>query len=120
MELLQANVVDCLEYRILALAGEIDASVKTMLLSRVLGLLGDGETPLIIDMAGVEFCDSTGLSVAVRARRRAAESGCVLAFCGLNERLGKIFRVTGLDQFVSLYPTLTDAALALTGASRRG
>jgi hypothetical protein len=50
MELLEANVVDCLEYRILALAGEIDYSVKDRLLARIVDLLDRGPTPLVIDI----------------------------------------------------------------------
>jgi anti-sigma B factor antagonist len=115
MELLEANVVDCLDYRILALAGEIDASVRDDLLAGIVHLIDAERSPLLIDMTGVRFCDSTGLTVAVTARRHAAESGRRLAFYGLNERVGEIFRVTGMDRFVTVYPTLVDARRAITG-----
>jgi anti-sigma B factor antagonist len=118
MELLEANVVDCLEYRILALAGEIDYSVKDRLLARIVDLLDRGPTPLVIDMTGVKFCDSTGLTVAVNAKRHAAACGCLLAFCGLGNRVANVFRVTGLDKFVAVYPTLSEAARALTASDQ--
>lgn len=119
MELLEASVVDCLEYRILVLAGEIDASVKDELLARITDLIDHDRTPLLIDMTGVKFCDSSGLTVAVRARRHAAASGNRLAFCGLTSRVGEVFRITGMDRFVAVYPTLADAAQAITNPGRR-
>jgi anti-sigma B factor antagonist len=119
MELLQANVVDCLHYRILVLHGEIDASVKDQLQDRVLGLLNGSGMPLLIDMTGVKFCDSTGLAVALAANRQATETGCKLAFCGLSERVGKVFQVTGMDRLVAVYPTLTEASQALTSSPKK-
>src|ERR671931_2379702 len=98
-KLLEANVVDCLEYRILVLVGEIDLSVEEQLRSQVIDLLVPGGVPLLIDMTGVKFCDSTGLNVAVDAKRHADSCGCRLVFFGLSERVEKLFRVTGLDQF---------------------
>jgi anti-sigma B factor antagonist len=118
MELLEASVVDCLEYRILALSGEIDASVRDELLARIIDLIDQGRTPLLIDMAGVKFCDSTGLTVAISARRHAAASGGHVAFCGLSKRVGEVFRVTGVDRFVAVYPTLAAATQAVTGPDR--
>ena len=113
-KLLEANVVDCLEYRILVLVGEIDLSVGEGLLAQVANLLGTGDVPLLIDMTGVRFCDSTGLNVAVQAKRHADATGCVLAFFGLSERVDKLFKVTGVDRLVATYPNLQGAATAVT------
>jgi anti-sigma B factor antagonist len=113
MKLLKASVVDCLDYRILVLAGEIDLSVGDTLRAQVLDLLQVGGVPLLIDMTGVRFCDSTGLNVAVDAKRQADSCGCALVFFGLSERVEKVFRVTGLDRLIATYPTLPEAAKAL-------
>jgi anti-sigma B factor antagonist len=113
-KLLEANVVDCLEYRILVLVGEIDLSVGEWLLAQIVGLLHAGEVPLLIDMTGVRFCDSTGLNVAVDAKRQANACGCTMVFFGLSERVEKLFRITGLDRLIETHPTLSDAAEAVT------
>ena len=113
-KLLEANVVDCLEYRILVLVGEIDLSVGEDLLAQIVGLLTGDDVPLLIDMTGVRFCDSTGLNVAVEAKRHADSHGCSLAFFGLSERVEKLFRITGLDRLISTYPTLREAAGMVT------
>ncbi len=119
-KILDANVVDCLEYRILVLVGEIDVSVGDTLRTQITDLLSDGAAPLLIDMAGVRFCDSTGLNIAVDAKRHADACGCALAFFGLSERVEKLFRVTGLDQYIAHYPTLAEAASAVTDPINAG
>jgi anti-sigma B factor antagonist len=113
-KLLEANVVDCLEYRILVLVGEIDLSVGEWLLAQIVGLLRGGEVPLLIDMTGVRFCDSTGLNVAVDAKRHADACGCTLVLFGLSERVEKLFRITALDRLIQTYPTLSEAAASVT------
>jgi anti-anti-sigma factor len=113
-KLLEANVVDCLEYRILVLVGEIDLSVGEWLLAQIVGLLRGGEVPLLIDMTGVRFCDSTGLNVAVDAKRQADACGCTIVFFGLSERVEKLFRITALDRLIDTHPTLSEAAAAVT------
>jgi anti-sigma B factor antagonist len=119
-KLLEANVVDCLEYRILVLVGEIDLSVGEGLLAQIVGLLRSGDVPLLIDMTGVRFCDSTGLNVAVDAKRHADACGCTLVFFGLSERVEKLFRITALDRLIDTYPTLGEAAGAVTGPIATG
>jgi anti-sigma B factor antagonist len=113
-KLLEANVVDCLEYRILVLVGEIDLSVGEWLLAKIVGLLRGGDVPLLIDMTGVRFCDSTGLNVAVDAKRHADACGCTLMFFGLSERVEKLFQITAIDRLIQTYPTLGEAAAAVT------
>jgi anti-sigma B factor antagonist len=98
----------------LVLVGEIDLSVGDELRTRIIGLLPGNGVPLLVDMTGVRFCDSTGLNVAVDAKRHADACGCALAFFGLGERVEKLFQVTGLEQFIPIYPTLDDAVQAVT------
>ena len=119
-KLLETNVVDCLAYRILVLVGEIDLSVGDELRTRVIDLLPGNGVPLLVDMTGVRFCDSTGLNVAVDAKRHADACGCALVFFGLSERVEKLFRVTGLEQFIAIYPTLPEAVRAVTGTISAG
>lgn len=115
---LETNLVDCLDCRILILAGEIDVHTGPRLRSRIFDLLDENTSPLLIDMTGVAFCDSAGLAVAAAAQRHARERGCPLALVGLSARVNRVFQVTGLDRFVATYPTLADAARDLTESDR--
>jgi len=109
----QIRLTDCLKYRILALAGDLDHFSATQLRERLHSLIAQGEVPLIVDMSGVTFCDSTGLGLAVFATKRALSYGGQVAFVGLAGQVADRFRLTRIDQFVTTYPSLDTAIDAL-------
>jgi anti-sigma B factor antagonist len=52
---------------------------------------------VVIDASGLGFCDSTGLSVLVRAHDDAEGRGLNLVLRDLSEPLRELLRLTGLD-----------------------
>ena len=115
---LHTDVVVGDAYRVLVLSGEIDAATGPTLRTLTFDLVERSNLPLLVDMTGVTFCDSTGLNIAAAVRRHAQAKNCPVAFFGFNQRVRKVFRVTGMDQFVPTYATLADAAADLVGDSR--
>ena len=67
----------------------------------------------MVDLTGVTFLDSTGLGVIVKALKRTREADGTLAVATESERVLKVFRITGLDGVVPLFP---DVAAAVTAA----
>ena len=98
-------------YTVLAISGEFDLYGAPGLRSRIGDLFDSGHRRLIVDLSGVEFIDSTGLSVLVASQNRVREIGGVLTLVCLQEWLLKLFRMTGLDQVFTFCPTV-DRALA--------
>ncbi|HVT64333.1 MAG TPA: STAS domain-containing protein [Mycobacteriales bacterium] len=65
---------------------------------------------LIVDLTGVSFLDSTVLGILVGAFKRArSDGGWVRLVCD-NERILKVFRITGLVGVFEIWPTVEDAA----------
>ena len=56
----------------------------------------------VIDLSGVEFLDSTGLGVMVKALKWAREAGGSLRVVATADRITKVFTITGLDEVMSL------------------
>ena len=82
----------------MAVAGEIDLYTAPRLHGElVTALAGDTPVRLVIDMSGVEFCDSTGMNVLLAAHRRAQEQGGDLALAAPRATVRKILQVTGLE-----------------------
>ena len=52
---------------------------------------------VVIDASGLGFCDSTGLSVLVRAHDDAEQRGLNLVLRDLSDPLRELLRLTGLD-----------------------
>ena len=53
---------------------------------------------VVIDLAGVDFMDSTGLGVLVGALTRSREAGTTLELARPGERVLRLLQLTGLDQ----------------------
>ncbi len=55
-----------------------------------------GAGHLVLELAGLEYLDSTGLGVLVGLHKRLRRQGGSLYVVGMTERVGKILRITGL------------------------
>ncbi|QMU73913.1 STAS domain-containing protein [Streptacidiphilus sp. P02-A3a] len=67
---------------------------------------------LVVDLAQLTYCDSTGITVLVTAHQRADAAGGRVTLAGLNHGLNRVFEIVGLDQFFSIQPTTADAIRA--------
>jgi anti-sigma B factor antagonist len=87
------------------ICGEIDLYTAPRLHSELTGLLADGmPARVVIDMTGVDFCDSTGMNVLLSCLRRARERGGELEIAAPQPAVRKILQVTGLDSVFTLVP----------------
>ncbi|WP_322974421.1 STAS domain-containing protein [Actinacidiphila epipremni] len=68
---------------------------------------------LVIDLTGLRYCDSTGLTVLVTAFQQAKRAGAPLALAGLNATLNRVFDIAGLHAIFPSYPTVDQAVLAI-------
>ena len=89
--------------------GEVDVYTAPQLDSELSRLTTEGRTDLVVDLARVDFLDSTGLSVLVKTLKRVREAEGRLDVVVTSERVAKVFRITGLDQLIPLHATLADA-----------
>jgi anti-sigma B factor antagonist len=97
-------------HTIIEVGGEIDVYTAPKLRDKITELVGNGNYNLVIDMEKVDFLDSTGLGVLVGGLKKVrAHDGSMRLICN-QERLLKIFRITGLTKVFAIYDTV-DAAL---------
>jgi anti-sigma B factor antagonist len=57
---------------------------------------------LILDLSELEFMDSTGLSVLVRAHHRAQESGWRFGLVKGGPQVQRLLNLTGIDQRITV------------------
>lgn len=87
---------------LLALAGELDAATTGLVQQAVDGVLADGLSLVVVDLTGLQFCDSTGLGTLVRTHRRLAEAGgrCVVA--GAHGPVQRLLRLMSMHRVLTL------------------
>ena len=100
------------DHTIATISGEIDLYTAPRLHSELGAVLADGmPTRVVIDMSGVEFCDSTGMNVLLAAHRRAREHGGDLELAAPRPAVRRILQVTGLETVF----TVLDSPAAVAG-----
>jgi anti-sigma B factor antagonist len=91
------------DHTIVTISGEIDLYTAPRLHSELAALLAEGmPARVVINMSGVEFCDSTGMNVLLSCLRRARERGGELEIADPKPAVRKILQVTGLDSVFTL------------------
>jgi anti-sigma B factor antagonist len=92
--------------------GEIDAATADQLRAVLLETATGKHTTVVVDMTTTRFCDSTGLSVLVRAHKRAlAEGGELRLVIPAHGAVYRVFTLTTLYHFVPRFDSLADALL---------
>jgi anti-sigma B factor antagonist len=95
------------DHTVVSVLGEIDLYTAPRLQSELMNALGASPARLIVDMSGVDFCDSTGINVLLAAHRHAREHGGELQLAGPGSATRKVLQVTGLE---SVFTVLDDPA----------
>jgi len=91
------------DHAIVTASGEIDLYTAPRLHSELAAVIGNGgPTRVIVDMSGVEFCDSTGMNVLLSCLRQARERGGELELAAPRPAVLKILQVTGLDSVFTI------------------
>jgi anti-anti-sigma factor len=67
---------------------------------------------IILDLAGVDFLDTSGLAVIVGHWKKLESAGGTLALAGARYRYNKTLWITGLADRLPLYDTVDEAVAA--------
>lgn len=94
---------------VVSATGEVDVFTAPVLDDALSGAVAGGATSIVVDLSGVDFLDSTGLSVLVKALKRVRDADGSLDVVVTAERVAKVFRITGLDQVIPVHASLADA-----------
>lgn len=97
------------DVEIIEVGGEIDVYTAPRLREAIITAVDAGHTRLVIDVRKVDFLDSTGLGVLVGALKRVRADGGSLDIVCTQERILKIFEITGLDKVFGLHATVDEA-----------
>lgn len=84
------------QHAALHLCGEIDCDSSPQLAAALGHCLEGTPDDVTVDLAGVSFCDCSGLNVLLAARHRAADEGITLSVTGLRAPVDRLFALAGV------------------------
>ena len=98
-------------HALVLLAGELDASTAGQLYEQLAELTRDGVVHVDLDLSGLEFMDSTGLSVVVAEHKRTNASGGELMILSPQSQVRRLLEITGLTGILQIRPDEQDGTL---------
>jgi len=88
---------------VIAASGVLDIATVDRLEKSVGEVLSAGRG-VVIDLAGVTLCDSTGLGVLVHLHRRARMAGVGFALRAPRRHVADVLAMTGIDKIITIEP----------------
>jgi anti-sigma B factor antagonist len=98
-------------------SGELDQATAPQLREAFDAAVENDEAAVLVDLAGCEFIDSTGLSLLVEVERRLAEEKRGFGVCCARSEVARLLELTGIDSAVSLFESREDGLSALSPAT---
>lgn len=104
---------------VIDLHGEINAFAEDVLNAAYAQAEQDHPEVILLNFAGVDYINSTGIALIVSLLARARKSHTRLLSCGLSEHYVEIFNITRLADFMSVFPDEVTALASANAATER-
>jgi anti-sigma B factor antagonist len=90
-------------HAVVTASGELDLYTAPRLQTVLAALLREPVDRVVVDLSGVEFCDSTGMNVLLAAMKRVKENGGTFELAAPRPAVRRILQVTGLDTVFDIH-----------------
>lgn len=100
------------DWAVLDLSGEIDINSAPRLKEAIVASISRGKVKVALNLAGVNFMDSTGLAALVAGAKRTREANGDIALIRPNRQIRRILSITDLIKVLPVHESVE----ALTGA----
>jgi anti-sigma B factor antagonist len=84
--------------QVISVTGELDIATADQAYVYITDVIDCWPEPVSVDLAGLTFCDASGLGALARVARHARQMGRPLQLTSARPSLVKIMRITGLDR----------------------
>ena len=101
---------------VLAFPSRADAKVAGEARKELQALIDEGRVRLVFDLSGVDFVDSSGLSVLVTALKKTRSVGGDVALVGLTDPVRSLIELTRLQSAFSMFDDVDTAVSQLSRA----
>ena len=94
---------------VVSTSGRVDGSNASDFLESLQGLFDPGDQKIILDLGGLDYISSAGLRVLLMAAQSLDKQSKSFSICALTEAVGDVFRISGFDQIINVFPSADDA-----------
>jgi len=97
---------------LVTVSGEIDVYTSPLLQERLVEVLRDGSSRIVLDLSEVTFLDSTGLGVLITALKRCRSADGDLILVTAQPNVLKVLEITGLNDVFDVQESVSDVNLS--------
>ena len=83
---------------VITINGRLDTVTYSMLESRLIPLIDQGNHRILVDCSGMEYVSSTGLRVLLVGLKKITAANGKMVICSLRENIREIFDISGFSQ----------------------
>ncbi|WP_426514334.1 STAS domain-containing protein [Dactylosporangium sp. McL0621] len=94
---------------LVSIHGAIDINTAVALRDTMHQLLESGNTRVVVDLAGVDFCDSIGLGTFAYTRNHCHAAGGFLRLAAPTPFVARLLRTVGLTGPIPVHDTVAEA-----------
>ena len=94
---------------IIMLEGEVDISAADLVRGKMKKLIDEKRKRILVNMADVPYIDSSGLGMFVETMQEIGKYGGEIKLAGLTDDVKKVFELTRLNKFFSIFDQEKDA-----------
>lgn len=92
--------------------GRLDMVAAPQLKALVQSAVGEAKTPVVVELSGVQFMDSTGLGALISGLRTTRQAGSDLRIAGATAQVLSVLTMTRIDRIIQPYRSVEDALRA--------
>ncbi|MFU2207056.1 MAG: STAS domain-containing protein [Desulfovibrio sp.] len=94
---------------VLELGGRLDSNTSKVLEDKIMEILGQGKTKVLMDFKGVDYINSTGLRVLLLALQQLKKIQGQLVLATIKDYMKEVFEISGYTEIFPIYPTQEEA-----------
>ena len=99
---------------LVSLSGELDQYAAADLKSKIdIEIQAAQKRNLIIDLSKVSLMDSSGIGVIIGRYKKISSEGGKVSVVNVNDRVKKIFNLSGMNKIINIYDTYEEVASSL-------
>lgn len=102
------------EVAVLEISGRLDSGASKELEDALMELIGGGTAKLLLDFAGVDYINSSGLRVLLMALQQLKKTGGKLHLCDIRDYMREVFEISGYTEIFPIFQTQTEAMSAFS------
>lgn len=92
-------------FPVISVTGDLDIESSEVFRGAVLALMGESPPVIVVNLDGVPFMDSTGLSVLIACHKVAIAKGIECRFVINVPKVTRVVEATRVNTFLSIFPT---------------